>query len=458
MSLPMYPEYKDSGVEWLGRVPTHWHVLRLKYACEVFPSNVDKHSRDDEPPVRLCNYTDVYYNERITPDMQFMEATASPDQIERFTLKAGDTIITKDSETADDIAIAAYVPQNLPNVVCGYHLSMVRPRGAASGAFVKRLFDSLYAKARFAVAANGLTRVGLGQYALDNVEFPFPPMAEQAAIVAFLDRETAKIDALISEQEKLITLLVEKRQATISHAVTRGLNPDAPMKDSGVAWLGEVPAHWTACPLKLIARIGNGSTPHRDNPDYWAEEGFPWLNSSVVNQEEVSEAERFVTALALKECHLPVVEPPAVLVGITGQGKTRGMATRLAFTATVNQHLAYIKPDTDRLTEPYLLHFFEAVYQHLRTESEGAGSTKGAITCEQLGNLRIPVPDLPEQLVISSFIDNETARLDKLKTASERGIALLRERRSSLIAAAVTGQIDVRHAVMPLAEEVALAA
>ena len=107
MSLPRYPEYKDSGVELLGNVPSHWHVLRLKYACEVFPSNVDKHSRDDEPKVRLCNYTDVYYNERITPDMQFMEATASPDQIERFTLKADDTIITKDSETADDIAIAA---------------------------------------------------------------------------------------------------------------------------------------------------------------------------------------------------------------------------------------------------------------------------------------------------------------------------------------------------------------
>jgi type I restriction enzyme, S subunit len=244
MSFRRYETYKDSGVAWLGEVPAHWKVLRLKHACEVFPSNVDKHSRDDELAVLLCNYTDVYYNEHITRDMAFMAATASEDQIERFALKAGDTIITKDSETADDIAIAAYVPEDLPGVVCGYHLSMVRPRGATCGAFVKRLFDSIYAKARFAVAANGLTRVGLGQYALDNVQLPFPPASEQAAIATFLDHETAKIDALVEEQRRLIELLKEKRQAVISHAVTKGLNPNAPMKDSGVEWLGEVPAHW----------------------------------------------------------------------------------------------------------------------------------------------------------------------------------------------------------------------
>ncbi len=247
---------------------------------------------------------------------------------------------------------------------------------------------------------------------------PCPPLTEQRTISAFLDRETVKIDALIAEQEKLIALLAEKRQATISHAVTRGLNPDSPMKDSGVAWLGEVPAHWKVCPLKLISRIGNGSTPNRDNPAYWGDEGFPWLNSSVVNQEEVSEAERFVTDLALKECHLPIVEPPAVLVGITGQGKTRGMATRLAFTATVNQHLAYVKPAAGTLSEAYLLRAFEAVYQHLRTESEGAGSTKGAITCEQLGNLKIPAPELAEQQAIAAFLDREIAKLDALKHTS----------------------------------------
>ncbi len=109
MSFPRYPKYKPSGVEWLGDVPERWDVQRLKRACRVFPSNIDKKSYDGETPVVLCNYTDVYYNERITRAIDFMPATATTDQITKFTLRAGDTIITKDSETADDIAVAAYV-------------------------------------------------------------------------------------------------------------------------------------------------------------------------------------------------------------------------------------------------------------------------------------------------------------------------------------------------------------
>src|SRR5947209_3071152 len=134
MSFPRYPKYKDTGVEWLGEMPEHWEVKRLKRACHVFPSNVDKKAHEGETPVLLCNYTDVYYNETITAGMDFMDASASSDQIDKFTLRAGDTIITKDSETADDIAIGAYVPADLPGVVCGYHLSMVRPLPDTDGA------------------------------------------------------------------------------------------------------------------------------------------------------------------------------------------------------------------------------------------------------------------------------------------------------------------------------------
>lgn len=244
MSFPAYPEYKDSGVPWLGRVPAHWEVTRLKLASDIFPSNVDKKSAEGEQPVSLCNYTDVYYNDVILAGMQFMEATASDDQITKLTLRAGDVIITKDSETPDDIARSAHVPIDLPGVVCGYHLSMVRPSRRASGGFIKRYFDAASSRAYFHVSANGLTRVGLGQYAVDNAPIALPPIDEQVAIAAFLDRETAKIDALVAEQERLIALLKEKRQAVISHAVTKGLNPDAPMKDSGIEWLGEIPAHW----------------------------------------------------------------------------------------------------------------------------------------------------------------------------------------------------------------------
>ncbi len=447
MSFPRYPEYKDSGVEWLGEVPGHWHVKRLKQACHLFPSNVDKKSYDGETPVRLCNYTDVYYNDTIVAAMEFMAATATQEQIAKFTLQAGDTIITKDSETADDIAIAAYVPEDMPGVICGYHLSMIRPTQAASGAFVKRLFDSSYVKSCVAVRANGLTRVGLGQYEIDNLDLPFPPLPEQIQIATFLDQETGKIDALVAEQRRLMALLKEKRQAVISHAVTRGYNPDAPLKPSGIEWLGDVPRHWDVTPVKFVSKIGNGSTPSREVPEYWAETGFPWLNSSVVNSKVVTEPEGFVTERALRECHLPIVVPPAILVGITGQGRTRGMAAMLGIEATINQHVAYVKPSSVSIDVNYLLEVFQSAYLKLRRDSEEAGATKGAITCSQIGDLRIPVPPIVEQNAIVNFLKSESEKFDTLTDQAQRAIDLLQERRTALISAAVTGQIDVRNAV-----------
>ena len=276
-----------------------------------------------------------------------------------------------------------------------------------------------------------------------SIELPFPTLREQTAIAAFLDRETVKIDELVEEQDRLIELLKAKRQAVISHAVTKGLNPDAPMKDSGVEWLGEVPEHWKVTPLKYFARVGNGSTPNRQTKSYWDGGVYPWLNSSVVNSSVVDEAAQFVTEDALRECHLPIVEPPAVLVGITGQGRTRGMAALLTIEATINQHVAYIKPTKESVSCSYLLSFFEAAYAFLRAESE-AGSTKGAITCEQLSRLIVPLPPSSEQAAINSTLEMATTQLDALVVQASTAIDLLQERRSALISAAVTGKIDVR--------------
>ena len=244
MTLPAYESYQDTGIPWLERLPSHWRIRRLKHIADAFPSNVDKKSYEQEVAVRLCNYTDVYYNDVIFDDPDFMVATASPEQVAKFTLRAGDTIITKDSETPEDIASAAHVPVDMPGVVCGYHLSIVRPHPGTSGAFIKRYFDSAFAKASVHVRANGLTRVGLGQYAVDNLHVPVPPLDEQVAIADFLDRETAKIDHLImtcagdltvrDRPASYIHLLKERRFALISAAVTgkidvrqRGVTPRA---------------------------------------------------------------------------------------------------------------------------------------------------------------------------------------------------------------------------------------
>lgn len=443
MSFPRYPAYKDSGVEWLGEVPEHWEVVRLKQACEVFPSNVDKHSRDDEPPVLLCNYTDVYYNEKITQDMTFMSATATPEQIARFTLKAGDTIITKDSETADDIAISAYVPRDLPGVVCGYHLSMIRPRSAVCGAFVKRLFDSGYLKSKVAVAANGLTRVGLGQYALDNLEVPLPPEAEQVLVASFLDDETAKIDALVAEQERLIELLKEKRQAVISHAVTKGLDPSVPMKDSGVEWLGEVPAHWEVSALKRHWTV----TDCKHVTAEFVEEGFPLasireVQSRWVELEQAKQTTEHFYQLLIEGDRKP---QPGDL--IFSRNATVGEVAQVHADHppfAMGQDVVLLRRNEQQSSPDFLQLVLrsEVVVQQLALCM--IGSTFKRINVEEIRSLVMAFPTPAEQNLIATYLLGQTERFDKLIDEAVLSIELLRERRTALISAAVTGQIDVR--------------
>jgi type I restriction enzyme S subunit len=442
MSFPRYPKYKDSGVEWLGEVPEHWRTERLKRRCEVFPSNVDKKSIEGQSPVLLCNYTDVYYNDVIAAGMDFMPATATEEQIAKFTLRGGDTIITKDSETADDIAVAAYVPNDLDGVICGYHLSMIRPRDGIAGAFVKRLFDSNYARSSFAVRANGLTRVGLPQYAIDNIVMPFPPLAEQHAIATFLDRETAKIDALIAEQQRLIELLQEKRQAVISHAVTKGLNPDAPMKDSGIEWLGEVPEHWTLPPLyaryeQVLGKMLDQSKQTGQNP-------MPYLRNVDVQWDSINTIELPQIDIGSDEVERFSVRDGDVLVCEGGEvGRTAiwaGENNTFAFQKAIHRLRPLNKDECTRYFF-YIMRFAAGLEVFVANCNP---NTIPHLTGEQLRKYRFPKPSLEEQILISAYLDEESARFDKLINEARNAIALLQERRSALISAAVTGQIDVR--------------
>lgn len=209
-------------------------------------------------------------------------------------------------------------------------------------------------------------------------------------------------------------------------------------KDSGADWLSEVPAHWEVSPLKYVARVGNGSTPSREQPEYWTGGTYPWLNSSVVNQESVTESDQFVTELALNECHLPKILPPAVLIGITGQGRTRGMASTLMIEATISQHVAYVQPNSSRASVGWIRRVVDANYNHLRDESEAGGSTKGAITCEQISALKVPLPPPLEQRAITAFLDRETAKVDALVAEQQRLIELLKGKRQTVISHAVT--------------------
>ena len=269
-NLNRYSAHKYSGVPWLGDVPAHWEVRRLRKVVDMRVSNVDKHAKEDEIPVRLCNYVDVYKNDYINGQLSFMRATATHEEIERFRLEEGDVLITKDSETWDDIGVPALVTVAANDLVSGYHLALLRPQSEkVAGAYLLRALQSKGLAYQFHIEARGVTRYGLSHAGIKSVWLPLPPLPEQAAIVRFLDHADRRIRRYTRAKQKLIALLEEQKQAIIHQAVTGQIDvrtgqPYPAYKPSGVEWLGDLPTHWRIVRLKEVAQIQTGLTLGKD--------------------------------------------------------------------------------------------------------------------------------------------------------------------------------------------------
>lgn len=452
----VYSEFKPSEGGWLGDIPAHWSANRLKFLSRTFASNVDKKTKDGELPIRLCNYTDVYYNDVVSPDLPFMNATATREQIEKFTLRAGDTIITKDSEDPNDIAVPAFVKQDMPGVICGYHLSIVRPTPIMSPDFLNKIFQCAFARAYFATKSNGLTRYGLGGQALSSVVFPVPPLEEQTQIAAFLDYETAKIDALIEKQRQLIALLKEKRQAVISHAVTKGLNPDAPMRDSGVEWLGEVPAHWEVVRAKyLLEFVTSGS---RGWAEFYSDTGALFFRIANLTRDTIKPkllSIQNVTPPYGSEGERSRIKEGDLLISITADLGSVCVADETITGGYVSQHVSLCRPNYRVESSRWFGYVIlsNAVKEQLL--GSGYGGTKIQLSLEDIRELLLVRPNPSDQKQIADYLDTRMTNFSKLISASESQVELLAERRTALISAAVTGKIDVRGWTAPDAEAVA---
>jgi type I restriction enzyme, S subunit len=441
---PTYPAYKDSGVDWLGEIPSDWEVRRLRDFADVRPSNVDKKSQDNEPSVHLCNYVDVYYNDYITSDLEFMRATATSGQITNFELKKGDVIITKDSESWDDIAVPAYVPQDLDGILCGYHLTLIRVDATqADGEYIFRAFASPSGAYQFQVAANGITRYGLPQKAIKDAVFLLPSLPEQRAIADFLDRKTAHIDTLIAKKQRLIDLLQEKRSALISHAVTKGLDPDAPMKDSGIEWLGEIPRHWEVKKLKYLVQMLGGGTPSKNVPEYW-NGNIPWVSPKDMKTEWIDATEDTITELGLSESTTTLISEYSILAVVrSGILKHSFPVAINTVPVALNQDMKALEP-VRTLDVAYLAWLLRGKAQEILALCHHLGATVDSIRAEFFVNMMFGIPPLKEQQNIVSFVGNETKQIDTLIAKTETTIQRLQEYRTALISAAVTGKIDVR--------------
>jgi type I restriction enzyme, S subunit len=272
---------------------------------------------------------------------------------------------------------------------------------------------------------------------------PVPPRSEVERIVAFLDQKTADIDATIAKRERLIELLAEQRAAVITKETRGRIEDGQALRDSNVDWLGRIPELYRLTRLGFIAKVGNGSTPNRSTLGYWNGGNIPWLNSSKVNDFEIVEADQFITNRAARECHLPVVKAGSLLIAITGEGKTRGMAAITRIDTTINQHLAYISVTDPQVDPEFLLYYLTGMYQILRDESSAQGSTKGAITCGELAKVPVLLPPLEDQRTALIQIKNQLQHVDKNRDVTQRQIDALHVFRSTLISDAVSGKMKI---------------
>jgi len=444
-----YPGYKGSGVEWLGEIPAHWNVSRIKYVAQLNPSKSEVRGLSDNTIVSFIP----------------MEAIGERGGIDvSRTRLLGDVLTGYSYITDGDVILAKITPcfengkgavvNGLENGI-GFATTEVipaRPYRKSDAQFLYYLFTSNPFKA---LAEGSMYGAGGQKRVADSfvAEYHFAeaPTDERDTIAAFLDYETARIDQLIAQQQRLIELLKEKRQAVISHAVTKGLNPDAPMKDSGVEWLGQVPEHWVVSRIKNYAKIE--SAPSRQVEEYWIDCNIPWVS---LNDSKTLKVVDYISDTFYKINELGMANSSAHLLPERAVVFTRDASIGLAAITTipmaVSQHLIAWICNEKKVIPEFLLLIFYAM--ELEFERYTFGATIKTIGMDDVRSLTAGFPKIDEQKEIITWAFSTLGILKNVLQKAEEKICLLQERRTALITAAVTGKIDLRGWTPPV-EEVA---
>jgi type I restriction enzyme S subunit len=439
MSLPKCVEYKDSGVEWLGKVPAHWACVRLSALFR----EVNEPGSDELPILSVSIHDGVSDRELNEAEVE-RKVSRSDDRSKYKAVAPGDLTYNMMRAWQGGFGTVSVAGMVSPAYV------VARPTSEFSTSLVEMILRTPSAVSEMKRNSRGITDFRLRLYWEDFkcIRVALPPLTEQLAITRFLHGETTKIDTLIAEQKKLIDLLAEKRQATISHAVIKGLNPNAAMKDSGVTWLGEVPAHWKVISIKHLLSTPITDGPH-ETPNF-PDDGIPFVSAEAVSAGfiDFGKIRGYISAEDHQQ-YSAKYKPQLHDIYMVKSGATTGVTAIVESEAEFNiwSPIAAIRCDRQK-ADPYFL----LAALRSRNFQEGIAvnwsfGTQQNIGMGILGDLPIALPPLTEQHEIAAYLALQTSKLSTLSVEAERTIALLKERRSALIAAAVTGQIDVRGVV-----------
>lgn len=438
MSLPRYPEYKDSGVEWLREVPAHWQVMRLRLLGTVLKGSGASKEDVVDTGIPCVRYGDLYTTHSFSIRQARTYVTA--DRAEEYTpILCGDILFAASGETLEEIGKSA-VNLIAESACCGGDIIILRPSPDCDPLFLGHACDAQPSTVQKATMGRGTIIKHISAGDIKRLVLAVPPLAEQAQIAEFLDHETAKIDALVAEQVRLIDLLKEKHQGVISHAVTKGLNPHAPMKESSIKWLGEVPAHWAVLSLRRCL------TEHRQG--YYS--GDPYVDAGIklLRITDLRPFGRVETTECPQVETRDEIEPFLLRTGDFVFARTGG-AGLFGLIETLEEPVAYASylirfRFSDRARPDFLRHYLLSNVFQVALKQNIHGGVNQNIHAEDIKNQYIALPPVAEQAAVAAFLDRETSKFETLTHEFQLAIDLLKERRAALITAAVTGQIDVR--------------
>ena len=437
-----YPTYKGSGVEWIGEIPEHWNVGKLKYGITKNDGGAWGDDFDDNGVI-------VLRSTEITPDGNWkIEEPArrllTETEIEKTKLQKGDLLITKSSGSEKHIGKTAVVTEKVESLSACFSnfMQRIRPNQNQDSRYLHYILNSNLAREQYNYLSQTTTGLAnLSAEIIGNIQIPFLPSSEQQSIAEYLDRKTRQIDVLIEKKQKQIDLLKEQRTAIINQAVTKGLNPNVKMKDSGIEWLGEIPEHWEVSPLKHAVRINQDSLPEHTDENY----GIQYIDIGNVDEDGLlNPPKRMTFGIS-----------PSRARRVTKRGDTivstvRTYLKAIAYIDSEDENLiastgfAVLTP-TDQIQSKYLYYLVSTPQIIDAISSLSVGVSYPAINSSELGSIPIWFPNsIEEQRDILNSIEREIDGIRDLIRKTEKEIELLREYRTTLISEVVTGKMDVR--------------
>ena len=417
---------KDSGIEWIKEIPESWDVARGKTILSLMKRSPDGFDevitcfRDGEVTLRSNRRKDGF--------------TFSDKEIGYQGILKGDLVIHGMDGFAGAIGIADANGKGSPVlVVCTTN---------ENSRFLMYYLRMLATQDVFLALATGIRErsCDLRWNKIADLLFPVPLYDEQTRIADYLDAKCAKIDALIAKQQEIIEKLKAYKLSVITEAVTKGLNPNVPMKDCGIEWIGVIPEQWRLSHIGNLAEIGAGGTPDRKKPEYWEDGTIRWMASGEINYEYVYDTAERITELGIQNSNAKLLPVNTVMLGLIGQGKTKGMTAILKTECACNQNLAYLIPNPDLLHYRYLFYCFKAMYHYIRGL---VGESQAGIYQDFLKKQHIPLPNIEVQVEICDYLDRVAAAIDIYVVRREEQIKKLVDYKKSLIYEVVTGKREV---------------